>query len=635
MPPSPSSSAGSPSRVYTLAEWLLVLALVAVLAWTTLCLGGYMAKTMIVTGPVVLGLGAVGALLWAVGQGGESRAINRAVFLPVPFLLYALASVLWQAPAAWLAWREWLLWFQMWLVFALVLHFGRSRAHTRVMVLAIVALAFAGVALAAYQRFSDPLWMMLGRRQAAQFMGRSGGMFGIPNSFAGLLELVIPVCFALIFSRAVKPWLKVICGWLGALFVFALVLTGSRGGWLGLGLALMIWPLLAGRTWRKKIVGTAVVSGCVLAGLVAAYLGSDYARERMQPFLRGEFEKSRPIVWKASYEIFQRHPGIGTGAASYNVVFEQYRPGGFWDEPQWAHNEYLNTLSDYGLIGFLFWAGAGAALAALGWGAIRRARRAGASAAGVFALAKWKLGLFVGLLAYAIHLCVDFHTRIPALAFLAAISVALLLRDEPDLRRPVPTAVRWTGGVLLTLAAGALAWRVALPLYRAEALRFEARSTIDRYTRNQQGDLGAIASAARRTLTQAVRIDPTNGQAWADLAYATVLNSHAGGDVVMLGHFAELAANEAIQRCPINAEFWVRKGVALDLQRGRPEADECFRQATKLAPNSAPTWYAYAYHLQAFPNRTDEFRQALDTCLALDPYYPPADILRRQLVPSR
>ena len=67
----------------------------------------------------------------------------------------------------------------------------------------------------------------------------------------------------------------------------------------------MIWPLLAGRTRRKKItVGTAVVFGCVVAGLWAVYHGSDYARQRMQPFLNGEFEPSRPIVWKASYEIW-------------------------------------------------------------------------------------------------------------------------------------------------------------------------------------------------------------------------------------------------------------------------------------------------------------------------------------------
>ncbi len=634
MPLPSSPPAGYPSRAYAAMEWILLAGLMAVVAWTTLCLGGYMAKTMIVTSPAVLGLGALGGLLWAAGQGGESPVLNRAVLLPVPFLLYALASVIWQAPAPWLAWREWLLWLQMWVVFGLTLHFGRGRGHTWLIVATVTGLAFTGVALAAYQRFAAPYWLMLGRKQSPQFDGRSGGMFGIPNSLAGLLELIVPVALALVSSRAVKPWVKVICCWLAALFVFALVLTGSRGGWLGLGLALMIWPLLAGRSWRGKVVGTAVVFGCVFAGLWALYHGSEYARERMQPFLRGEFEKSRPIVWKAGYEIWRDHPWFGTGAASYNVVFEHYRPSGFHDEPHWAHNDYLNTLSDYGLVGFVLWAGAGGALLALGWVAIRRARRTGTSANNFFALAKWKLGLFVGLLAYALHLCVDFHTKIPALAFLAAISLALLLRDEPGLRRPAGPALRWAAA-LLALAAGGLMWRLALPLYRAEALRFDARYSVDRYALTKEGDLGPIVTTAKHILTQAVRIDPTNGQAWSDLAYVTVLDVRNGHDRVMLGRFAELAADEAIKRGPLNMEFWVRKGVALDLQRGRPEAEACFRRAVDLAPKSAVSWYAYAYHLQAFPNRRADAQAAVETCLSLDPYYPPADSLRRQLGPSR
>ena len=176
---------------------------------------------------------------------------------------------------------------------------------------------------------------------------------------------------------------------------------------------------------------------------------------------------------------------------------------------------------------------------------------------------------------------------------------------------------------------------MALPLYRAEALRFEARWSMDRYAVTQKGDLARILSEARSRLSQAVRIDPLNGQAWSDLAYATVLDGRKAGDLVFLGRFAELAANEAIKLCPINAEFWVRKGVALDVQRGRPEAEECFRRALELAPKSGFVWYSYGYHLQAFPNRREEARKALDTCLTLDPYYTPAESLRRQLVPSR
>ncbi len=625
---SPDGNSRHQPRWLTAGEWLLVAGLAATLAWTTLCLGGYLAATMISTSAAVLGLGAWGAVLWAAGR----RNVHLAVLLPVPFLLYALGSVLWLAPAKWLAWREWLLWFQMWLVFALTLHFGRSRAQTWTLAGTFVLLGLAGTAMAAWQRFVDPSWMMLGREQADQFVGRSAGMFGIPNSLAGLLELMVPVCLVLLFSRAVRPAGKIACGWLAALFVFAVVLTGSRGGWIGLGLALLVWPLLTGRDWRKKILGTAAVLACAVAGLWALYHGSEYARARIDPFLEGKFESSRPIIWKAGWQMWRDDPWLGRGAAAYNVLFDQYRPRGFLNEPDWTHNDHLNTLIDYGVAGFVLWTSLGITLAWVGWGAVCRARRETVSTDNLFALAKWKLGLLLGLLAYVIHLAVDFHTKIPALAFAAAMAAAVLVRDEPAWWRPVRPWKAWVVASVLVLVVAWFTGWVATPLYRAEAIREAARRQIERHALTGKGDIGEIATAARSALRRAVRLDPGNGQAWADLSYATVQSWPAGKtDLVSLGRFAELAADEALQRCAVDAEFWVRRAVALDIQRGRSETEACYRRALELAPHSASWWYHYAYHLQAFPQRRAEAWVALETCLALDPSHGPANILRQQL----
>jgi tetratricopeptide (TPR) repeat protein len=612
-----------------IAEWIVVLGLAATLIWTTLCLGGYLAETMIVTSWAVFGLAALAAVLWAAGVGG--RRLHLAALLPVPFLVYALASVWWLAPARWLAWREWLVWFQMWLVFATALHFGRNRAQTGVLVGVFVGLGLAGAGMAAYQRFVDPSWMMLGRTQADQFLGRSGGMFGVPNSLAGLLELMIPVCLVMLFSRTVRLSAKLLLAWLALLLVFAIVLTGSRGGWIGLGLALFVWPLLAVRGWKKKILGVGAVMLCVVVGLWGLYHESEYARERIQPFLDGRFEASRPLIWKAGWHMWMDVPWLGRGAASYNVYFDQYRPHGFLNEPVWAHNDYLNTLIDYGTAGFVFWLGAGVALGWAGWAAVKRAQKRAIATLPWHDSAKWKLGLFLGLVAYALHLGVDFHTKIPALAFLAAVVAALLIRDEPQWHRPVRSLPAWISSIVLATTVFALGAR-STAWYRAEAVRFEARRSIDRYARTGEGNLGEIASAAQQALTRAVRLDPANGQAWADLSYATVQSWHAGkGSLVTLGRFAELAADEALAICPVDAEFWMRRAIALDIQRGRPETEECYRRATALAPNSRTTWYHYAYFLRAFPARRQEALDALNTCLALDPSYGPANILRQRL----
>ncbi len=635
MTPQSSSSGPTPARWHGRGEWLLVAGLAATLAGTTLCLGGYLAETMVMASRAVFGLAALGGVLWALGRGSEPRVFNRAALLPLPFLAYALASVLWLAPAPWLAWREWLLWLQMWLVFVLVLHFGRGRGQTWLLVGTFVALGVAGAAMAAYQRYTNPGWMMLGRTQAGQFIGRSAGMFGIPNSLAGLLELMLPACLVPVFSRATRPAARVTCGWLAALFVFAVVLTGSRGGWISLALALMLWPVLAGSGWGRRLAGALVILAVATAGLWSLYRFSDYGHSRIQPFLDGKFEQSRPILWKAGLKIWRDHPWLGGGAASYNVLFDQYRPRGFINEPDWAHNDYLNTLSDYGLAGFALWTAAGGALLGLGWRAVQRVRREETSPADLLGRWKWRLGLFVGLLAFAIHLGVDFHTKLPALAFASAAAMALLLRDEPGLVRPVRVASARAAGLLLAMLGGLLALGLADPLYRAEALRYAARKSIDRQAATGEGDLRQIMPAAAAGFACAVKINPRNGQAWSDLAYATTQSWHvARGDLVALGRQAEPLAENALALCPINAEFWIRKGVALDMQARQTEGEVCFKKALELAPNSGGWWFYYAYHLSVLPGRKTAALQAAETCLALDPSNRGAVTLRQQLLAS-
>ena len=622
------------ARVYVASEWVLIGGLMVTLAWTTLQLGGYLAETMVVSSWAVFGLAALGGCLFS----ARPQAFNRAALLPLPFLLYALASVLWLAPAQWLAWREWLLWLQMWLVFVLVLHFGRSRGAIALIAATFVALGLVGVGMAAWQRFVNPHWMMMGKVQAEQFGDRSAGMFGIPNSLAALLELMIPVCGALLFSRRTGVFVKIVCGWLGAMFLFALVLTGSRGGWMAMAATLLLWPLLGGKNWTRRLAGLLAVVVLVGAGSLALHKYSRPVRDRMQPFLAGKFESSRPIIWKAAVKIWRDHPWLGSGAASYNVVFDQYRPAKFLNEPIWTHNDYLNTLSDYGAVGFALWVGAGGALLWLGWRTVRQARQAARKTGGpVWHNWRWRLGLFLGLTSFALHLLVDFHTKIPALAYAAAIVLALLLREEAAAESaPARPALGRVMGVLGAVVVLALAARVATPLYRAEALRYESRRAINIQATTGQGSLSEILPPAVTNLERATLIDPRNGQAWADYGYAIMLIWHTtGGDLIALGMVGEAAADRALALCPWQSEFWLRKGSAQDMQGRSADAEKSFLRALELAPHKPDCWYYYAFHLSTEPDGKQRALRAVETCLELDPSISLAVALRQRLMASR
>ena len=376
-------------------------------------------------------------------------------------------------------------------VFWVVLQGVRTERARAVLFAGAAALGVVAVGMAAYQQLGDPGWLMMGRRQAPQFLGRSSGPFGIPNSLAAFMNLLLPAMVAMVFCRGAGARQRVVCGYLAVVFACGLVLTMSRGGWLSLGVALAAWPLLAlrgaARRWRWSIGVVLVLAGA----LGALYLNAPRARERIDQLLRNKGEVTRAVMWRAGWKLAQERPLLGTGAGSYDVLFERYRPPGFRDDPQWAHNDWLNTLSDYGAVGFLLSFGmAGLLVSAMGRRPFQEAAAAQGRAGGGGMEPALRSGLAVGLLAFALQMLVDFNLKIPALAQAAAIAAALVAAPSgarPPGRWERGVRVPWmTGAVMAALLAVAIPWWV-VPVYRAEALRCAAREQLDRANRLPQG----------------------------------------------------------------------------------------------------------------------------------------------------
>ena len=611
-------------------EWLTAALLVANLAWTTLCLGGFRPETMVVTGALNGLLLAVHLVGRGLARAGDAPRIHPASWWLLPFLAYALANVLWVTPVPWLGWRDWLGWAQMILVFWVVLNGVRARATRTLVFGALVAVAFVAVVLASYQRFVRPDWLMLGRVQAEQFIGRASGSFGIPNSLAALLLLVIPAAGVRTFRRGATAVQRVLWGYLLLVFGLGLVLTISRGAWLALALVLAVWPALAveGSGWRRaRWAGLAALGVLAVAG--ALYFSLPRVRERFQMLKADAGEKTRPIMWRGAWRIFQAQPLVGSGAGSFNVRFERFRPEHYQDEPQWAHNDYLNTLSDYGAVGFLLFFGAGAVVAWRTWrgAALRRDWLDERALAGA---------LTAGVVAFGLQLFVDFHFKIPALAMAFAIVAALLVQRGWSVRERAG-GISWRQRVTsLAGAAAVLAvtFGCVVPFYRAEALRYGARQSINRLA-TTEADLAEqrrVLLQARADLARAVEISPANAQGWADISYAAALWSHVEpSESVQLGHEAQRAAERALARSQGVPEFWLREGVALDLEGRWNEAGGAFARALELAPASALVWFYRAFHLGLNPACSDLADAAAAFSLRLDPGNKQAQALRQRL----
>jgi len=629
----------------SLWQWLQVGLLIANLWWTTLCLGGYRPETMVVTS-VLTGLLLVvhfGGIASGMNDGGESPpavpTAHPAGWWLLPFLIYAAVSAARIAPAPWLGWHDWLTWAQMVAVFWVALNGVRSSRPWAVLFASLFGLGAVAAGMAVYQRFVQPDWLMLGRTQAAQFFGRSSGPFGIPNSLGAFLLLLLPPAGILACQREAGIGRRVLFGGLTLVLATGLVLTISRGAWLGLGLALAAWPMFSrNRHWIWRLGVATAVLGILIAVGFALYSSVPLIKERLDQLVRDSGERSRPVIWRGAWQIFRAQPALGGGAGSFNVLFEKYRPENFQDEPQWAHNDYLDTLSDYGVVGFALSFGVCALIAARSLRGAANARSSGGLGSGLDNR-RFRQALAIGLLAFALQLFVDFHFKIPALGMTFAVIAAILVQRSWVESKP---AGIMSGGRRRACGAAGAAIAVlivlfVLPHYRAEAARYMARREIDKLATEPLAPAAEqkLFLQGREHFAHATTIDPSNGQAWSDLAYATELWSIQQSDRrADLGREAEGYARRALVCSKILPEFWLRLGVALDMEGHWVDAGDAFMEALRLAPANSAAWFYQGYHLSLIPSMRALAVSAIATSLRLDPGRREAEALRQRLAAS-
>jgi O-antigen ligase len=591
----------------------LALLLALVLALTCLCLGGVRAETRLCTHSAVAVLLVLQLLRSALLPGAAPLRLPRAAgWLTGAFLLLGLFHSLGLSPVPWLAFGEFLDWCQLAAIAWLVGCRTPPGWPRLILAAGLATSALACVGLGLYQVLSDPRWLPLGRQQVSTFLGRASGGFGAPNSLAGLVLLVLPPCLFLALRRLHAPWLRVLGAYLSLCLLAGLLLTQSRGAWLAFALMLLSWPLFF---WRgaglRRLSGTCLVFCLLALGAAALYQHSERTRGRLDSLAADGGERSRPVLWLAALSEFRAHPLLGGGAGAFPAAFEAVRPESLQADPVRPHNEYLDTLSSLGLVGFLL---GGAALLAFAW-------------PGLFGTAvggRLFPGLGLGLLAFCLHLFLEFHLRIPALAMAFAIILGL---DRAEGQAWSVAGQRRPWSILLLAATLASTFGLlVLPRLRAEALRQPAREAFEH--------LGAQVDPVRLSLCedalrQSLKLWPGQAQAHADLS--AVLAARWTPAAPQLARESEAHARLALALSDTAWEFWARLGVALDLQGRWVEAGPCFTEALARAPVRTETRYFLAWHFSLRRTTFENARGMVEACLLLDPFHPQAQALRMQL----
>lgn len=182
---------------------------------------------------------------------------------------------------------------------------------------------------------------------------RAGGLFHHSMPFAhtmgpsALLLLFLGIKKAL--DKGEKPlWRAVyfVAPVLGSVMV---VLSFTRGIWIGFVAALLVCTALLGKRVFLTSMAALVIAGAVL------FAGSSRIQTRVMGKTNAESQSNneRMLYWKANLQIFRDYPLVGIGYSQNNVHVEEYlkKDGIDWLGGAHAHNQYIHFLAGTGILG--------------------------------------------------------------------------------------------------------------------------------------------------------------------------------------------------------------------------------------------------------------------------------------------
>jgi O-antigen ligase len=317
--------------------------------------------------------------------------------------------------------------------FVATLTFTDAPRRLRTIVRTIIIFGFLLAMFGLTQSFTSDGTRVYWFRQLAQ--STAFGPFINRHHFAGYMELAIALPLGLLFSGAIESYKRPLYAFAAMMMGVALIMTNSRGGIISLAAEILFLVVVAGpglrrgeRRPRAQHIRSALLRAGLAFGLIAVLIGGTIAVGGADVFTRlvGTANADDPTTgrahfWSVALDVIKAYPIVGSGLGSFSVIYTRYDSrNGFYRLEQ-AHNDYLQTLADGGIVGGIL--GLAFLIILFGKGFTRREtddkfRRGVAT------------GALAGCFAVLIHSFFDFtlHTTSNALLFL--ILAALATQDS-------------------------------------------------------------------------------------------------------------------------------------------------------------------------------------------------------------
>jgi O-antigen ligase len=179
-----------------------------------------------------------------------------------------------------------------------------------------------------------------------------------PNAFGTTMAVVLVMTLG--FSLEGPKRRRFLWAVAAVVVAGALVLTWSRGAWLGALVGLIVLAAVSStRRLGSRILVLALLIAAALPFLAGQWASQATTRVSENP----DDPRSRMGMWRVVPRIVADYPVLGTGLNTFGLVFSHYEPRtGRLGPPAHAHNIFLNFAAETGLVGlaaFVVWLASG------------------------------------------------------------------------------------------------------------------------------------------------------------------------------------------------------------------------------------------------------------------------------------
>jgi len=192
--------------------------------------------------------------------------------------------------------------------------------------------------------------LSIGGRDPAKWVAATNTLLFLGRNDTGFLAIILPLSLTIWFG--VQRWAPRILGLASfATSLLAIILYQSRGSLVAAIIALSIYAMFL----KRRVAFFCLGGAALFAALVDGALGFPLAQRLVADW------SSRIPLWMSAATMFLEAPLLGQGPRTFGILLADHvrelslpswLVAGLRETP-WAHNLYLETLAEQGLVGLV------------------------------------------------------------------------------------------------------------------------------------------------------------------------------------------------------------------------------------------------------------------------------------------